>query len=355
MGGGRVKKEVSFEEQQAIPRRNISRACLPCRRSHLRCDLERPCSRCCRKGIQHECVDPPPNLLPKKRKRSDAALSEYTEMVTNLKEKVRDLQTSNRTLLHSLSEVLREVDSIRDNSGRDNSPSLEKRIRTVGPMAAEAHFQQTGLLSSWSDEFIKLFGYSADELADSFHFYMLFSDGGIKGERKLNAKALLEHKMPAIVTNVTLCKKNGEEIGCFLELDSTKGTEIVASIRPYMRAVDKILTENMANMNGDEKEEGKTFLGKVVKKEEEEEEKVKVKENENEKENEKVKVTEKETEEEKKEEREKEKRKEKEIEKEKEKEKDKVLEVKEVEDGCSSGPTTTRTDTTTTTTPTKEC
>eukprot|EP01119_Soliformovum_irregulare_P003540 TRINITY_DN1419_c0_g1_i1.p1 TRINITY_DN1419_c0_g1~~TRINITY_DN1419_c0_g1_i1.p1 ORF type:complete len:238 (-),score=26.56 TRINITY_DN1419_c0_g1_i1:325-1038(-) len=40
--------------EATLKRRNVSKACLLCRKSHLSCDLERPCSRCIRKGLSCE-------------------------------------------------------------------------------------------------------------------------------------------------------------------------------------------------------------------------------------------------------------------------------------------------------------
>ncbi|KAK4166205.1 meiosis protein SPO22/ZIP4 like-domain-containing protein [Cladorrhinum sp. PSN259] len=40
-------------------RRKVSQACLYCRRSHMTCDLERPCTRCVKRNIGHLCHDEP--------------------------------------------------------------------------------------------------------------------------------------------------------------------------------------------------------------------------------------------------------------------------------------------------------
>eukprot|EP01130_Rhizamoeba_saxonica_P001200 TRINITY_DN110_c0_g1_i1.p1 TRINITY_DN110_c0_g1~~TRINITY_DN110_c0_g1_i1.p1 ORF type:complete len:126 (-),score=11.87 TRINITY_DN110_c0_g1_i1:139-516(-) len=36
-------------------RKRVSIACTACRKSHLKCDSGRPCSRCIKKGISHLC------------------------------------------------------------------------------------------------------------------------------------------------------------------------------------------------------------------------------------------------------------------------------------------------------------
>lgn len=38
-------------------RKKVAKACLACQRSHLTCDDKRPCTRCVKKGIGHECVE----------------------------------------------------------------------------------------------------------------------------------------------------------------------------------------------------------------------------------------------------------------------------------------------------------
>ncbi|KAK4120894.1 SPO22-domain-containing protein [Parathielavia appendiculata] len=40
-------------------RRKVNHACLYCRRSHMTCDLERPCTRCIKRNIGHLCHDEP--------------------------------------------------------------------------------------------------------------------------------------------------------------------------------------------------------------------------------------------------------------------------------------------------------
>ncbi|KAK1907372.1 hypothetical protein P3342_005698 [Pyrenophora teres f. teres] len=40
-------------------RRKVNHACIYCRRSHMTCDLERPCTRCVKRNIGHLCHDEP--------------------------------------------------------------------------------------------------------------------------------------------------------------------------------------------------------------------------------------------------------------------------------------------------------
>ncbi|PYH90788.1 Zn(II)2Cys6 transcription factor acuM [Aspergillus ellipticus CBS 707.79] len=50
-------------------RRKVNHACVYCRRSHMTCDSERPCTRCIKRNIGHLCHDEPRE--PSKRSRSD--------------------------------------------------------------------------------------------------------------------------------------------------------------------------------------------------------------------------------------------------------------------------------------------
>ncbi|KAL2142801.1 hypothetical protein VTI28DRAFT_695 [Corynascus sepedonium] len=49
-------------------RRKVNHACLYCRRSHMTCDLERPCTRCIKRNIGHLCHDEPRDHESKRSK-----------------------------------------------------------------------------------------------------------------------------------------------------------------------------------------------------------------------------------------------------------------------------------------------
>ncbi|KAK4133190.1 SPO22-domain-containing protein [Trichocladium antarcticum] len=49
-------------------RRKVNHACLYCRRSHMTCDLERPCTRCIKRNIGHLCHDEPRDHESRKSK-----------------------------------------------------------------------------------------------------------------------------------------------------------------------------------------------------------------------------------------------------------------------------------------------
>ncbi|KJX99816.1 transcription factor Zn cluster Rds2 like protein [Zymoseptoria brevis] len=50
-------------------RRKVNHACVYCRRSHMTCDLQRPCARCVKRDIGHLCHDEPRD--PPRRSKSD--------------------------------------------------------------------------------------------------------------------------------------------------------------------------------------------------------------------------------------------------------------------------------------------
>lgn len=60
-------------------RRKVNHACVYCRRSHMTCDLERPCNRCIKRNIGHLCHDEPRDPDSKKSKSSQAAASSHDE------------------------------------------------------------------------------------------------------------------------------------------------------------------------------------------------------------------------------------------------------------------------------------
>ncbi|KAM0721551.1 hypothetical protein Q7P37_002476 [Cladosporium fusiforme] len=55
-------------------RRKVNHACVYCRRSHMTCDLQRPCARCVKRDIGHLCHDEPRD--PPKRNKSEAGMAD---------------------------------------------------------------------------------------------------------------------------------------------------------------------------------------------------------------------------------------------------------------------------------------
>ena len=55
-------------------RRKVNHACVYCRRSHMTCDLERPCARCVKRDIGHLCHDEPRD--PPKRTKSEVGVAD---------------------------------------------------------------------------------------------------------------------------------------------------------------------------------------------------------------------------------------------------------------------------------------
>ncbi|KAF2666799.1 hypothetical protein BT63DRAFT_319123 [Microthyrium microscopicum] len=62
--------DTSAKSSSPKKRRKVNHACIYCRRSHMTCDLERPCTRCIKRNIGHLCHDEPRDQ-PKKM-RSDS-------------------------------------------------------------------------------------------------------------------------------------------------------------------------------------------------------------------------------------------------------------------------------------------
>ncbi|KAJ4297875.1 Transcription factor [Kalmusia sp. IMI 367209] len=54
-------------------RRKVNHACIYCRRSHMTCDLERPCTRCIKRNIGHLCHDEPREGVKKSKTDPESA------------------------------------------------------------------------------------------------------------------------------------------------------------------------------------------------------------------------------------------------------------------------------------------
>ncbi|KAK8862106.1 transcriptional regulator [Apiospora arundinis] len=65
-------------------RRKVNHACVYCRRSHMTCDLERPCTRCIKRNIGHLCHDEPRDPDSKKTKSAHASGQDESEVQPDL-------------------------------------------------------------------------------------------------------------------------------------------------------------------------------------------------------------------------------------------------------------------------------
>ena len=79
--GGKRKSSASAHdpkdddgENGKKKRRKVNHACVYCRRSHMTCDLQRPCARCVKRDIGHLCHDEPRD--PPKRSKSEIGVAE---------------------------------------------------------------------------------------------------------------------------------------------------------------------------------------------------------------------------------------------------------------------------------------
>ena len=70
---GSQHKKASLSSNSNNKRRKVNHACVYCRRSHMTCDLERPCARCVKRDIGHLCHDEPRE--PPKRNGSEMELA----------------------------------------------------------------------------------------------------------------------------------------------------------------------------------------------------------------------------------------------------------------------------------------
>ncbi|CEJ53759.1 Putative Zn cluster transcription factor (Fragment) [Penicillium brasilianum] len=70
-----VKSEASGAGSHSSPkkRRKVNHACVYCRRSHMTCDSERPCTRCIKRNIGHLCHDEPREPTKRRDQEHSAA------------------------------------------------------------------------------------------------------------------------------------------------------------------------------------------------------------------------------------------------------------------------------------------
>jgi hypothetical protein len=141
-------------------RRKVNHACVYCRRSHMTCDLERPCARCIKRNIGHLCHDEPrePESATKKSK------SQHSNSATEDAGTPPDQSQAN-------------VESGMSNSFEEQSQDNSLDLGTVavsqgGPLQIVQPSPVSGIqanaLSSNSNQFI---GYSNDWLGSQNQFH----------------------------------------------------------------------------------------------------------------------------------------------------------------------------------------
>ncbi|QPC67317.1 hypothetical protein HYE67_009548 [Fusarium culmorum] len=78
----------------AKKRRKVNHACVYCRRSHMTCDLERPCTRCIKRNIGHLCHDEPRDADSKKAKSVQSSQSMQASSVVDESDAQSDMARS---------------------------------------------------------------------------------------------------------------------------------------------------------------------------------------------------------------------------------------------------------------------
>jgi len=74
---GQSNGKDSSAAKNGKKRRKVNHACIYCRRSHMTCDLERPCTRCIKRNIGHLCHDEPRE--PAKKSKSEQTVGAENE------------------------------------------------------------------------------------------------------------------------------------------------------------------------------------------------------------------------------------------------------------------------------------
>ncbi|KAL6920400.1 hypothetical protein FSHL1_004379 [Fusarium sambucinum] len=82
------------QKTPAKKRRKVNHACVYCRRSHMTCDLERPCTRCIKRNIGHLCHDEPRDADSKKAKSVQSSQSIQAPSVVDESDAQSDMARS---------------------------------------------------------------------------------------------------------------------------------------------------------------------------------------------------------------------------------------------------------------------
>ncbi|KAK3314620.1 meiosis protein SPO22/ZIP4 like-domain-containing protein [Apodospora peruviana] len=139
-------------------RRKVNHACLYCRRSHMTCDLERPCTRCVKRNIGHLCHDEPRDQDSRKSK-SVAAPSTVHES-----ESQPDLARS----------------TMDQGAGSMGPPSFDASGMSTGPgQVAKAAFDATALSRSNALQLVQptpVSGIQPSALSSNMNQFTGFSD-----------------------------------------------------------------------------------------------------------------------------------------------------------------------------------
>ncbi|KAH8656764.1 hypothetical protein BGZ61DRAFT_486536 [Ilyonectria robusta] len=64
-------QQMTSPKSQRKTKGHVASACVPCKRTHLRCDAQRPCSRCITNGKDYSCVDMQHKKRGRPRRRDD--------------------------------------------------------------------------------------------------------------------------------------------------------------------------------------------------------------------------------------------------------------------------------------------
>jgi len=139
-------------------RRKVNHACVYCRRSHMTCDLERPCARCIKRNIGHLCHDEPREPEPAtKKSKSNSAVEDDGSPADQLQASI------DNGMNNSFDQSLEQP--------RENDLGLGAALSQGGPLQLVQPSPVSGIqanaLNSSSNKFI---GYSSDWLGSQNQF-----------------------------------------------------------------------------------------------------------------------------------------------------------------------------------------
>ncbi|PYH44223.1 gluconeogenesis transcription factor RDS2 [Aspergillus saccharolyticus JOP 1030-1] len=163
------KSEIAAVGTHSSPkkRRKVNHACVYCRRSHMTCDSERPCTRCIKRNIGHLCHDEPRESSKRSRSENEHSAA--------------DDEASSNNEYPNIQGMPRSVD-VQDAAGQQILPDA-----TIGLSAAPApSVQQPGNMSSSVLPFNEwIGGQSQFQDMHSFHPSYMFNAPEVTNEYNL--------------------------------------------------------------------------------------------------------------------------------------------------------------------------
>ncbi|KAG5289225.1 Zn cluster transcription factor Rds2 [Histoplasma ohiense] len=126
-------------------RRKVNHACVYCRRSHMTCDSDRPCTRCIKRNIGHLCHDEPRENV--KRPKSEHETSAPEEEVSSNNDFAGAQNMPRKIEPHEINQVLRNSSVPNLSTSIDHSQSSQPQGISSNPV--DVNPQQLMSYNDW--------------------------------------------------------------------------------------------------------------------------------------------------------------------------------------------------------------